>query len=241
MRKLIIAIFIASSLFTACTNVETENLSSITYFPIFTVSGANPYFLPVGTPYVDPGAVAKAGETIIPTVTTVNGVYRGATTLDVNTPDEYSVSYSAKNTDGFVGTASRTVIVYKNGDLINSIEGVYTSTVVRNGSSGAAYTDMKYIYIWKNTDGTYEMSDGIGGYYNYGRGYGVGYAARPVKITATSIPSNTFSIPDFSVGAFGGVAKMSSLTVLPATKQITYTTTWDAGFTFVVTLTQVQP
>jgi hypothetical protein len=241
MKKIILALFITGSLFTACTSVDTANVSNITYFPVFTISGANPFFVKQGSPYVEPGAIAKAGETVVPTVTTAVGAYRGTTPMNTSLSDQYLVSYSATNSDGFVGSASRVVWVYNTGDLVNSIEGLYTSTVVRNGASGAQYTNMKYILIWKNANGKYEMSDGIGGYYNYGRGYGVTYAARPVNITANSIPANDFTIPNFSVGAFGGVAKMTGLTVTPATKTITFSTTWDAGYTFVVTLKQVQP
>ena len=87
------------------------------------------------------------------------------------------------------------------------------------------------------------MTDGVGGYYNIGRGYGVTYAARPVNITANSITANDFTVPNFSVGTFGGNAKMTGLTVNPATKKITFTTKWDGSSngTFDVTLTQVQP
>jgi hypothetical protein len=241
MKKLIIALLISVSCFTACTTVDTADVSRITYFPVFTVSGASTVFVKKGATYVEPGAVAKAGTTIVPTVTTSVGNYTGTSPMNTSIPDQYLVSYSATNVDGFVGSASREVWVYNTGDLVNSIEGLYTSTVVRNGLSGAQYTDMKYILIWKNANGTYEMTDGLGGYYNYGRGYGVGYAARPVTITANSIATNDFSVPNFSVGAFGGVAKMSGISVDAAAKTITYTTTWDAGYTFVVTLKQVQP
>lgn len=243
MKKIIIALFITSFVFTACTTVDTANVSKITYFPVFTISGANPTFVKQGSPYVEPGAVAKANGVVVPTVTTAAGQYRGTTSLNTSLSDQYLVSYSATNSDGFAGSASRIVWVYNTGDLVNSIEGLYTSTVKRGGASSAQYTNMKYILIWKNTNGKYEMTDGVGGYYNIGRGYGVTYAARPVNITANSITANDFTVPNFSVGTFGGNAKMTGLTVNPATKKITFTTKWDGSSngTFDVTLTQVQP
>lgn len=243
MKKLIIALLISGSFFTACTPVDTENVSSITYFPVFTIAGANPIFVTQGTSYVEPGAVAKAGAATVPTVTASTGNYRGTSPMNTTIPDEYLISYSATNTDGFVGSASRVVWVYKTGDLVNSIEGLYTSTVKRGGVSSAQYTDLKYILIWKNANGTYEMNDGLGGYYNMGRGYGVTYAARTVTITATSIPTNNFTVPNFSAGDFGGNVVMTGLAVDPTTKKITFTSTWDGSSngTFDVTLTQVQP
>ena len=142
---------------------EPEIGSTVTIYPIITVSGANPLFVAAGTPYVEPGVQAKAGSTVVPVVTTALGKFRKTATLDTNKADEYTVTYTATNSDGFAATATRKVIVYKNGDLINSIEGLYTSTTKRNGSllsaTQGSSVDMKYVYIWKNTNGTYEISN----------------------------------------------------------------------------------
>lgn len=246
MKKILIALIITGTFFTACTTVDTANVSTITYFPIFTIVGANPYFVPAGTPYTDPGASAKAGATIIPHTTAATGKYRGATTLDTNKVDEYSVVYSAKNSDGFVGTGSRKVIVWKNGNLVNSIEGLYTCTISRNGATpSSAYRDIKYIYIWKNTDGSYEISDAFGGWYEYGRSIGVGYITPGGKILAVNIPSNSFTFPgSLTNTGFGGVAKITDLTVNAATKTLVLTSSWlvsGTAYTFVATMKQVQP
>ncbi|TDD96266.1 immunoglobulin-like domain-containing protein [Flavobacterium cellulosilyticum] len=245
MKKIIIALFITGTFFTACTTVDTDNVSRITYFPVFTISGANPFFVLLGTPYTDPGAVAKAGSTVITHTTAALGKYRGTTSLDTNKVDEYFVTYSAKNADGFVGSGSRKVIVYKNGDLINSIEGLYTSTVARNGvTPGSTYIDIKYIYIWKNTDGTYQISDAFGGWYEYGRA--IGSSETPGgTINAINITTNNFTFPGnpLTNKYFGGVAKITDLTVNAATKTLVLTCTWTAptAYTFVSTLKQVQP
>ena len=153
------------------------------------------------------------------------------------------MAYTATNTDGFQASGIRSVWVYNNGDLVNSIEGIYTATVKRGGKLTAQYTDLEYVLIWKKDNGTYEISDGLGGYYNIGRNYGVNYAARPAIVTANNIPGNDFTVSDFGVGAFGGNVVVSGFTVDPVSKKITFTSTWDGSGngTFNVKLTQVQP
>lgn len=246
MKKIIITLFITSLFFTACTTVDTANVSKVTFFPIFTILGPNPYFVALGTPYTDPGAIAKAGETVVPSTSTAKGKYRKTPTLDTSKSDEYSVVYSATNSDGFVGTGSRKVIVWKNGDLVNSIEGLYTCTISRNGiTPNANYRNIKYLYIWKNADGSYEISDACGGWYEYGRALGVGYITPGGKILAVNIPTNSFTFPGSLTNAgFGGVAKITDLTVNAATKTVVLTSSWlvsGTAYTFIATMTQVQP
>ncbi|NDP27980.1 MAG: DUF5011 domain-containing protein [Flavobacterium sp.] len=247
MKKLIIALFITGSLFTACTTVDTENVSKITYFPIITVLGVNPYFVKTGATYVDPGAIAKAGSTVIPTTYSGIGKYRKTQTLDTNKSDEYTVTYSAKNSDGFVGSATRKVIVYSNGNLVNSIEGLYTCTISRNGATpGPTYINIKYIYIWKNTDGTYGISDAFGGWYEYGRAIGNSETPGGI-IKVVDIATNSFTFPGTLTNTyFGGTAKINSLTVDAATKKLVLTCTWvtaapSSTYVFVANLTQVNP
>ena len=222
---------------------SSEGVSRVTEYPVFEVMGDEVMFHPEGTAFVDPGVSATEGGAELDVEESAVGVFKGysGTDVDGNVADHYIKSYSAENKDGFAGTATRDVWVATTGDLVSSIEGVYTSTVVRNGSASAQYTDMQYILIWKNSDGTYSISDGIGGYYDIGRAYGYAYAASGVVITATDIPNNVFSFNNpFGVGAFGGAANMKDMMVDPGAGTITFTTDWDAGYTFEVTLTQVQ-
>lgn len=246
MRKIILTLLLfTGTLFVSCDTDSTANVSKITNYPIITVLGDSEILVPQGETFVDPGVVAVEGDNEISTTASVTGLYRGGSSVDTNVIDTYQIIYSAKNADGFPASAVRYVQVYNNGDLINNIEGLYTSTVTRNGTLTAQYTDMEYVLVWKNSDGTYQMSDGIGGYYDLGRGFGPGYAGGPTIITANDIATNDFSVPNFPVGDFGGDAEMTSLTVNPDNSTITYSTIWDAGddtiYTFEVTLTQVQP
>jgi hypothetical protein len=220
---------------------EYESNYRVTYFPDFEVKGASVIWQTFGQPFTDPGVKATESGSEIPVTTTITGDFFGGSSVDVNSADRYLINYTATNSDGFQGSVSRTVYVVKNGDLVNSIEGLYTSTVVRNGASGAAYTNMAYIMISKSSDNTYKLSDAIGGYYDLGRGYGAGYRATGTTITANSIAGNDFGFGSpIGVGVFGGVLTMESMTVDSAAKTIVFSSTWDAGYEFVVTLKQVQ-
>lgn len=213
----------------------------ITYFPEFEIKGENVIFNPFGSPYTDPGVKATEGGKEIPVTTEVSGDYFGGTSFEANSADRYLYTYSATNSDGFSASASRSVYNVKTGDLVNSIEGLYTSTVVRNNVSSAQYTNMKYVLIAKSGN-VYKLSDAIGGYYDIGRAYGATYRATGITITANNIAANDFSFAPATVGvgAFGGALNMVSMTVDAAAKTIQFTSAWDAGYTFKVTLKQVQ-
>src|SRR5690606_32698900 len=147
--------------------------SKTTFYPIIEVNGSE-VLLNVDESYSDPGAVATIDGVEVPVDIRFVGRYRNntSTTLDTSISDIYTQEYSATNVDGFSGTETRQVIVANTGDLVNSIEGLYTSTVFRNGSQGSpasAYTDIEYMLIWKNADGSYEISDAFGGWYLFGR------------------------------------------------------------------------
>ncbi|MGL2967284.1 BT_2262 family domain-containing protein [Flavobacterium sp. XGLA_31] len=217
-------------------------MSKVTHYPELTLLGDETIYLHKGDEFTDPGIIAMEGENEIPYTTTISGDFQGGNTIDTSVVDIYHVTYSAVNQDGFSGSISRTVIVYEDSDLTTSISGLYISKVVRNGAQNPQYFNMKYVLVWKNDDGTYQMSDGIGGYYSIGRSYGVGYAAGPVIITANDISTNNYEpIPSFGVGAFGGVAEMTDLNANPSTNTLSFTTNWDAGYTFVATMTKVTP
>jgi hypothetical protein len=218
---------------------DAESISRVTNYPDFTMNGDAFIIHQLGDAFTDPGVTATEAGKDIEVTSSASGTYQGGSSLDVNTADEYHITYSATNKDGFAGSVGRTVIVANNGDMTTSIEGLYTSTVVRNGSSSAQYTDMAYVMIWKNTDGTYELSDGIGGYYNMGRGYGTNYVAPGMIVTANDIATNDFTITDFGVKTFGGACTTAGFTVDAAAKTINFITTWDVGYDFDVTLTQV--
>lgn len=241
-------------LFTLISCTEDPIPSKITYFPIITQNSpeVTRMFVEQGDAFTDPGAVATENDEVIDLSTSYVGHYRNNTfkeTLDTNVSDIYEIQYSAINVDGFAGVSTREVIVAKTGDLVNSIAGLYTSTVFRNGSQGAPasnYTDIEYVLIWENADGTYGISDTFGGWYEYGRAI-AGSETPGATIVANNIATNDFSFPGTQTNTyFGGASNILSLTVDPATKTLVLTTKWVApgtpptNYTFVSTLTQVQ-
>ena len=231
-------------LFTNCSTDDTSNISDLTFYPEFSLMGEELIYIntAMGEDFQEPGVVVTENGLEIEYQTSVVGIYRGGDMIDASVSDLYTITYAATNQDGYSGSASRDVWVYSDSDLVSSIEGLYTSTVVRNGVSAPEYNNMEYMLIWKNADGTYGLSDAIGGYYAFGRAYGVGYAAQGLVITANNIANNDFSFNDpIGVGAFGGNLVITEFTVNSANNTISFTSDWDQGYSFQVTLTQVEP
>jgi len=239
---------------TSCTT-EDPISSTVTNYPIVTAipdaNGETTIFVEQGEAFTDLGATATIDGENVEYTTTYTGRYRGNVytgTLDTNVSDIYTVTYSAENADGFFGTATRQVIVAKTGDLVNSIAGLYTSTVFRNGVQPAAnpqdYTDIEYILIWEEEDGTYGISDAFGGWYLFGRAIPDSETPGTV-IVANNIAADDFSFPGTQTNTyFGGTSEMTQMTVNEADDSIDFTTTWLAppatNYVFTVHLEQVQ-
>lgn len=220
---------------------SASDISRVTFFPTFEYEGGDLAFVSCGSSFELPEVKATEAGVELTTTTTVEGTLTGATTFDVNVADKYVITTSAVNADGFPGQVVRTVWVVCTGDLVNSIEGLYTSTVARNGPN-PTYFDLKYILIRKveGTTDEYEISNADGGWYEFGRNLGPGYSSPGARIIANDIPSNSFSFgPAVPVNGFGGLITITSMTVDPDTKTIVYTSDWTLGFTFTATLTQV--
>jgi len=229
---------------------EEEISSKVTYYPQIDLIGLDTVFVEEGEPYTELGAVATIDGQEVPYTVTYTGRYRGNVytgNLDTAVSDIYTATYAAENADGFFGTNTRQVIVAKTGDLVNSIAGLYTSTVFRNGAQGSpasAYTDIEYILIWENTDGSYGISDAFGGWYLFGRAIADSETPGTV-IVANNIPANDFSFPGTQTNTyFGGTSEMVSMEVDPVAKTIDFVTEWLAppstNYVFAVHLDQVQ-
>lgn len=226
--------------------LDSEGVNTkITYYPTFEMAGDVEVFHQLNTPYTDPAVTATEDSENLTVSVSVTGVYNNynGATVKSDVADKYVITYSAINSDGYPGNTSRIVHVFKTGDFVTSIEGLYTATVIRTPTQGTVAPDkvLSYIIIWKNPDNSYGMSDGIGGYYELGRGLGYGYIA-PGCTFNYDLTTSTFTAgSDFSVYTFGGSGSIVSMTVDPVAKTINYVSTWDSSYDFKVTLTQVQP
>lgn len=240
MKYLNIILTLFVTVLVSCSIDSTGDVSSVTNYPIITLNGDDVVYIEQGSAYSEQGAVAMEGENEIPTdITYSPGSYYGNAGVDTSTPDSYTISYSAVNQDGFAGSALRTVYVYpKTGDLTTSIEGLYTADILRGTSPR---TNLGYIFIVKISGNTYSLSHGIGGWYDYGSGYGPNYAARGAVITANDIATNDFTVTDAVFPIWGNVVVNSDFTVDAGNKTISFTGTGNFGNgIFKVTLNQVQ-
>jgi len=248
MKYFYLILVLVAGVTSSCINeITTADVSRQTDFPVITLNGEAFQVVLQGEPYVEQGAVATEGGEEIPNETNYSdGLYFGSPGVDTDVPDLYSVAYSAVNADGFSGSALRSVMVVPpSGDLVTSIEGVYTSDVQRAPSftPGPPYEDLEYIFISKvvGTDNQYVISHAIGGYYDMGRGYGPGYSAQGAVITANSIPGNDFSVSQAQFPIWGNTVDITQMTVNPEAKMITFTGDGNFGNgTFKVQLTQLQ-
>lgn len=209
---------------------ESEGLTRITYFPIITLEGESYMIVDKGSQFVDPGYKAELnGEDVTSQVTVTSNV-------DTSKSGIYSISYSAKNEDGFEAKASRTVVVLNPAD---AVEGFYYTDPesYRINSSGAktVYGSSFEILIIGNGDGTYSVDDLLGGYYCQRAGYGANYALGGTiaidadgNVTALDsfLPGWADSLDDFVDGKYDAA---------------TGTFSWDAqyaGMDFYVTMTK---
>lgn len=236
----ILALLAFLMVFTSCEKETSIVESEVTYLPLLNRAGPAAVVLPcTATDFTDPGVTATESGQDVPVIKNIEGKYFGSNTVDG--VDDYLISYVAYNKDSIPGAAMRSVLWPEcNGDLQTSIAGMYKATVLRDGVVDPTYEDLQYIIIKDLGGNKYQLSDAIGGYYDYGRGYGFHYAALGMVVTANNIGSNDFSHPDvIGVGDFGGDLNMTSFAVDAASKTVTFTTEWSFGYVFEVTLTQV--
>ncbi|MBV6640914.1 MAG: hypothetical protein KI791_09350 [Cyclobacteriaceae bacterium] len=243
MKNYILILF-AIIAFSSCDEfVNSAVESEVTYLAKIEVAGERTLNLdcnPSGG-FDDPGATAIESGAEIPIETSIHGTYFLASEIDG--PDLFSVNYSAVNIDGIPGVASRRIYWPAcNGDLVSSIAGMYSVSVLRNGTNTPAYEDNGPFFIRDIGDGKYQLSDAIGGWYDFGRALGPDFAAPGMVITANNIATNDFTFgPKVEVGYFGGDVEMLEFKVDATKKQITWECYWDFDYTFEVTLTQVDP
>jgi hypothetical protein len=166
-----------------------------TIAPVITLSGANPYTVERGTTYVDPGATADTGESVTNNTSGLNMAVNGT----------YIVTYSATDTDGNIGTESRTVIVRDTTGPVITPSGANPYTVER----GTTYVDLGATAnggetVTVNTSSiNMDVSDTYTVTYSATDAYGnIGTASRTVIVEDTIAPvitlsgANPYLVPD---------------------------------------------
>lgn len=242
MKKLFLYVAIGITLLSCNADLESEGLSKITYFPEFILEGEDFYLLNEGDAYVEPGIEVLEEGSAIPFTTSITGRYSGfASTTNIGTePDQYSVSYSATNRDGFTSSVSRTIVAVNTGDLVTSLEGAYNCTVTRL-SSGEAHETL--ILIWKVNDDEYEISCSVGGFYGDGRAFGDAFLARGGTIIVNDMATNNFSFTAGFMEGFENHITIDEMQVDAETKSIFIHagTTEFANGSWNLELVQIQP
>jgi len=130
---------------TGCSELDTENVSKITYYPIITLTGDQWMVVPKGGSYSEPGVKATEDGKEIPVVTAGDAV-------DTSTPGVYTIKYIATNKDGFAKIEYRYVGVISPDVAGIDISGKYK----RDAGAGGVST------VTKIKDNLFS-SDNVGG------------------------------------------------------------------------------
>jgi hypothetical protein len=227
MKKIInIVGFACLLLFISCEK-ETEGISFETNYANFELTGANPYNLPLGTAYTEPGVKAEAAGEVLP-VTASNNIDH--TTLGI-----YVVNYSATNVDGYEATTTRTVAVYDPTAPATDFSADYICNMYRTNADGSGRREFKglAISVSKVGPGIFYVTDLLGGYYAQGLGYGGAYAMTGYLALNAD---NSLKLLSSHINGWGdGLGGFKDGKYDPATGILTWTSTY-AGRPFYVTL-----
>lgn len=242
MKKIYIIIALAAVITIGCnSNLETEGISRITYFPDFIVEGEDINVIDVDEAFTEPEVTVLEQGSEIPFTAVYTGRYTGYEGTTIGSElDEYTLTYEAVNRDGFEASRSITIARINTGNFVNSIEGAYLATSVRVNDE--AYENLMVLVV-EVAPNVFEVTDALGGFYSDGRALGDGYLVEGLEI----------SINDLSAGDFSYEADVQRVDEIPMTvsemeidadtKTISFrlTTGEFADGDWNITLTQIQP
>ena len=237
--KNIIYILLSMAFLSGC--VEEMAPGTLETYPTFVFEGEDVVKLAPGETYVEPGVTALEGDVSLDVSVTVSSRFRGYSGSEVGSdPDIYYVIYEATTSKGFSNTASRQVVVPPpTGDLVTSLSGIYSGSVVRT-SNGEAYEGID-VWIWPIGGNQYQISGVIGHFYADGRAYGDLYLGIGCVITVNDLSANDIDGTTATFPGFGIEADIveATFTVDPGTKTINYTAQGNfANSEFVIELIQ---
>jgi hypothetical protein len=228
MKNILLSLLLVSSLvsLSSCRDIDSYDHSSITYYVTLKVTDGD-MLVPVGSKFTDPGVVATQGGKDVSSSVTKTG------TVDASQLGIYTITYSAKNEQGYSSSATRTVCVYDPNNTTSDISGSYTlasGSYRLSGSTTTPYSGYS-VTITKKGQGIYYISDWLGGYYDKYNGYGssyasTGYFALNNDNTITLLKSSAIT---FSNGSFN-VSALSNATYNPSAKEISFVATFGGRY-----------
>lgn len=241
---IITVLFLGLLFFTGCHEITTDNIAKVTYYVTFELTGENTLALPVGTPYVEPGAKAfENGED-------VTGKMKIAGQVNSNEVGFNYITYSAVNQDGFPNSVTRTVIMYDptvetdiSGEY--SIDLTYSHRLQFSNNAVIKYADMsglygagdfsKYVVIIEQVvPGIFSVSDFFGGYYVEGRAYTSVYAMRGY---ISLNPDNSLTVLESHNDGWGdSLDNLANASYDPATGSIQWGAEYAGAYSFNVKL-----
>lgn len=225
--KSIFVLFLAIS-FTNCEK-ESEGLTRITYYAELLLEGETTITVPLGGSFTEPGYSA-----------TENGVDRTGdvvveNNVDYNTAGLYDIVYSIENSDGYLTTATRTIIVaFIDSEAPES--GVWNTSIVRTEADGSNPRPRAFSIVFVNEGDDVFYVGGLLGYY-YAAGYGPAYAMLGrIKLDKAT---NTFTLIESHVEGWGdGLEDFRNASYDPATETMYWESIYAGNDTFAVTLTK---
>lgn len=210
---------------------SSEGVTKVTYYATLEMNGEDLVVVPKGGSYNDAGCKATLkGEDVSDQIQTENPV-------NLQQSGVYTVNYKVVNEDGFAATASRTVVVYDASDPCDGLFSV-TADSYRTYGKNVAFGSSFDVYVTKQADGTYAVSDFFGGWYSQRAGYGSKYnmAGRIAKNS-----DNTLSLVGTPlIQGWGDSVDSFTGTVDPATNTLHWVVEYAGAMSFDITLNRVE-
>lgn len=199
--------------------LDSEDVSRVTTYLTYELTGGELVAIPLGTAYSEPGFKAMEGSTDVSSSVTVEG------TVNSSKIGVYRLTYSAENSDGFLSTTRRRVVVYDPSAPATDISGDYITRVARVAPA-RAFNDLN-VTIEKLAPGFFYVSDFLGGFYDQGSNYQYGPAYAMTGYVTIKADNTLTLVSSYLSGWGDSLNKLENAVFNPETQTIT----WDAFYT----------
>lgn len=196
MKRITYLFFLVMGVVFASCEQTSKGVSEVTTYPTIELKGDIALTISVGGTYVDPGVIAKEGETDITSAVVTEG------TVDPSKAGVYTIKYTAYNSDGFKISKRRYIGVVTPAAAAMDISGVYKRNAGAMGLATIEKTKYSGLYV-NNNPGGIAIETGVNEIYVYM------FHTEP---TVVSVPTQDSSVGDFA--CTGGVYDASGATPL---------------------------